>query len=134
MADRHESGLLDTSVVIDLDKLSEDGLPVNAAIATVTLAELGAGLHTTRDPIERAARLTRLQFVEATVEPLPFDTSAARHYSHLVALVIAAGQNPRPRRMDLMIAATARAHDLPLYTRNAADFRSLRKAMTVLAV
>jgi predicted nucleic acid-binding protein len=134
VTERHQSGLLDTSVIIDLETLSEAALPVNTAIATVTLAELGAGLHTARDPVERAARLTRLQVVEASVEPLPFDTSAARRYSHLVGLVLAAGQNPRPRRMDLMIAATALAHELPLYTRNPQDFRGLRDAMIIVAV
>jgi predicted nucleic acid-binding protein len=134
MTDRHDTGVLDTSVVIDLDTLAEDVLPINAAVAAVTLAELGAGLHTTRDPIERAPRLTRLQIVEASLDPLPFDTSAARRYSHLVAVVIAAGQNPRPRRLDLMIAATAYANDLPLYTRNPKDFQALRTAMTIVAV
>jgi len=134
VTERHERGLLDTSVIIDLPALTEDALPFIAAVATVTLAELGAGLHTARNPVERATRLTRLQVVEASIEPLAFDTSAARHYSHLVALILGARQNPRPRRLDLMIAATAQAHELPLYTRNPRDFRALRTAMTVVAV
>lgn len=134
MTDRHDTGVLDTSVIIDLRNLAEESLPVHAAVATVTLAELGAGLHTTRDPVERAVRLTRLQVVEATLDFLPFDAPAARRYSHFVALVITAGQNPRPRRLDLMIAATASANDLPLYTRNPKDFQALRDAMTIVAV
>ena len=69
--DRHQVAVLDTSVVIDLDELDERQLPVQAAIAAVTLAELSAGLHTTNDPIERAARLTRLQVIESSFDPLP---------------------------------------------------------------
>ncbi|MGF7235702.1 MAG: type II toxin-antitoxin system VapC family toxin [Frankia sp.] len=127
-------GLLDTSVVIDLETIAAGILPARIAIASVTLAELGAGLHTSDDPIERAARLGRLQVIEASVDPLPFDTVAARAYSHLVALVIAAGQSPRPRRLDLMIAATAAGNDLPLYTRNPGDFAALTRDLTVVAV
>jgi predicted nucleic acid-binding protein len=134
MAEQHESGVLDTSVVIDLEHLDETRLPVKAAVATATLAELGAGLHTARDPVERAARMFRLQVVEANLEPLPFDPAAARHYGQLIAVVLAAGQNPRPRRLDLMIAATAHASDLPLYTRNPRDFQTLRGSMTIVAV
>lgn len=129
-----EVGLLDTSVVIDLELIATERLPARVAIASVTLAELGAGLHTTDDPIERAARLGRLQVVEASMEPLPFDTTAARAYSQLVALVIAAGQSPRPRRSDLMIAAIAAGNDLPLYTRNPSDFAALARALAVVAV
>ena len=88
----------------------------------------------TNDPIERAARLTRLQVIESSFDPLSFDATAARQYGHLVARVIAAGQNPRPRRLDLMIAATAHAHDLPLYTRNPRDFSALTQTLTVVAV
>jgi predicted nucleic acid-binding protein len=130
----HQSGLLDTSVIIDLDTLQEHTLPTRSAIAAVTLAELAAGPHTTSDPRQRAARTARLQVLEASYDPLPFDAAAARHYGHLVAHVIAAGQNPRPRRLDLMIAATAYANDLPLYTRNPKDFDALRSTMTIVTV
>jgi toxin FitB len=134
MADRHETGVLDTSVIIDLETLAEQALPTRSTIAAVTLAELAAGLHTADDPMQRAARVARLQVVEASYDPLPFDASAARHYGHLVAQVVAAGQNPRPRRLDLMTAATAHANDLPLYTRNPKDFHALRSTLTIVAV
>lgn len=134
MVDRHERGVLDTSVIIDLEILPEAGLPVHSAVAAITLAELASGLHTTHDPLEQGARLLRLQVVEANFDVLPFDAVAARHYGHLVSLAIAAGQNPRPRRLDLMIAATAVANGMPLYTRNERDFRALGTAVTVLAV
>ncbi len=46
-----------------------------------------------------------------------------------------AGQKPRGgRAVDFLIAATALSRDLPLYTRNAADFTSLTKLVTVVSV
>ena len=54
-------GLLDTSVVIDLDEIDPMRLPEETAIAAVTLAELAAGPHATDDPGERARRQDRLQ-------------------------------------------------------------------------
>lgn len=134
MSDRHERGLLDTSVLVDLQTLSEAALPVHGAVAAITLAELAAGVHTTKDPMERSVRLMRLQLLESSFDSLPFDADTARIYGRLVALVIAAGQSARPRRLDLMIAATALAHDLPLYTRNAKDLSALRDAMRMIAV
>lgn len=134
MAERHERGVLDTSVIVDLESLPEAALPVQSSVAAVTLAELAAGLHTTRDAAERGGRLTRLQLVEANLDTLPFDAAAARRYGQLVALIVAAGQSPRPRRLDLMIAATALGNGLPLYTRNARELSAIEGAMTVIAV
>lgn len=78
MAERAERGLLDTSVVIDIESLPEEALPLTSAISTVTLAELAAGAHTTNDPGQRAARTVRLQTVEATLDTHPFDPDAGR--------------------------------------------------------
>jgi predicted nucleic acid-binding protein len=100
-------------VLVDLESIAEEMLPVEATIASVTLAELVAGVHLAKHAAERGARLVRLQTTEAAFEGLPFDAAAARAYGHLVALVVAAGQSHRPRRMDLMVAATALAHQLP---------------------
>lgn len=134
MVERAEQGLLDTSVVIDLESLPEEALPLTSAISTVTLAELAAGVHTTSDPGQRAARTVRLQTVEATLDAHPFDSDAARWYGQLVALVLASGRSPRPRRLDLMIAATAAAGRLPLYTCNADDLAGLESVLTVVDV
>ena len=133
---RHPRGVIDTSVVIDLDRLDSAALPGELAIAAVTLAELAAGPHATLDPGERARRQDRLQRVEATFDPLPFDAHAARAYGRAYAALAAAGAaKARGRRaVDLLIAATALAHDLPLYTRNPDDFRQLDGLMEIVAV
>ena len=134
MPERHERGILDTSVVVDLGDLPESELPVHSAISSITLAELAAGLHTTPDPAERGARLMRLQLVETRFDAIPFESSTARRYGQLVSLVVAAGQSARPRRIDLMIAATALDHDLPLFTRNARELDAVRQVLTLVAV
>jgi predicted nucleic acid-binding protein len=122
-------GLLDTSVVIALERVSAGSLPLEPAIAAVTLAELAAGPHATDDPEERARRQGRLQRVEALLEPLPFDAAASRAYGLVYAATRARHRKPRgARAVDLLIAATALANDLPLFTRNPDDFDHLEAA------
>jgi predicted nucleic acid-binding protein len=128
------SGLLDTSVVIDLDVIAPDGLPDAASVSAITMAELSAGPHATDDPAERARRQDRLQQLESWVEPVPFDGDCARAYGRIYAAVLAAGREPRRRAADLLIAATALAAGLPLYTRNADDFGGLEQILTVVTV
>jgi len=119
-------GLLDTSVVIALEQVPADDLPLEPTIAAITLAELAAGPHATDDPGERARRQDRLQRIEALLDPLPFDAAAARAYSLIYAATRAQERKPRgARAVDLLIAATALANDLPLFTRNPADFDHL---------
>ena len=132
---RHARGLLDTSVVIDLDRVAVQSLPREVAISVITLAELAAGPQATDDLEERANRQDRLQRVEATFDPLPFDAEAARAYGRVYAAVARAGRKARGRRMaDLLIAATAVSARLPLYTRNAKDFAHLEKIATIVPV
>lgn len=128
-------GLIDTSVVIDLDHVDSDTLPAEIAIAAITLAELAAGPHATSDATERARRQQRVQLVEATFDPVPFDAVAARAYGRVYAEVTAAGRKARGRRaVDLLIAATAVGAGLALYTRNPADFDGLGAILAVNAV
>jgi len=123
---RRARGLLDTSVVIDLERIAPDDLPHELAISAITLAEIAAGPLATDDPREHARRQDRLQRTEATFDPLPFDTAAARAYGRIYASVVEAGRKARGRRaVDLLIAATALATGLPLYTRNPDDFVAL---------
>ncbi len=127
-------GLLDTSVVIDHDLIDADRLPDESAIAAVTLAELAAGPHATEDGDERARRQDRLQWAAATWDPLPFDTDAARAYGRVYATVRAAGRTSRSRLADLLIASTAIANELAIYTRNPSDFKALEKIVDIVAV
>jgi predicted nucleic acid-binding protein len=132
---RHARGLIDTSVVIDLDVIDVERLPRELAVSAITLAELAAGPHATADSEERARRQDRLQRTEATFEPLPLDANAARAYGRVYAAVAAAGRKARGRRAtDLFIAATALAANLPLYTRNPADFAGLSDLLDIVAV
>jgi predicted nucleic acid-binding protein len=133
--ERVERGVIDTSVVIDLDRLDPATLPASIAVSAVTLAELAAGPHATDDPDERARRQSRLQSVEAVFEALPFDADAARAYGRVYAAVRAAGRTAHGRRVvDLLIAATALAAGVPLYTRNPDDFRGLEGLLEVVGI
>ena len=132
---RHPRGLIDTSIVIDLGQIDPSQLPSEIAVSAVTLAELAAGPHATADHEERARRQDRLQRTEATFEPLPVDVTVARAYGRIYSAVVAAGRKARGRRaFDLLIAATALAGELPLYTRNPSDFEELDALLEVVAV
>lgn len=132
---RHARGLVDTSVVIDLDVIKPEYLPRELAVSAITLAELAAGPHATKDARERARRQDRLQRTEATFDPLPVDANVARAYGRVYAAVMATGRKARGRRAtDLLIAATAVAAGLPLYTRNPADFTGLSELLDVVGV
>ena len=121
--------------MIDLDQLAPARLPAEVAVSAVTMAELAAGPHATADVDERARRQDRLQRAEAAFDPLPFDAEAARAYGRIVAAVMAAGRKARgARAVDLLIAATALAHGLPLYTRNADDFAGLHDLIDVVSL
>jgi predicted nucleic acid-binding protein len=129
-----DRGLIDTSVVIDLERIDPGSLPAEMAVSAVTLAELAAGPHATDDLTERARRQDRLQRVEATFDPLPFDDAAARAYGRIYAAVVQTGRKARGARVvDLLIAATALANDLPLYTNNGADFSGLGDLLDIRA-
>lgn len=128
-------GVLDTSVVIDLEHVAAVDLPAELAVSAITLAELSAGPHATSDPAERARRQDRLQRAEATFEPLPFDASVARAYGRIYAAVTGAGRKARgARSLDLLIAATALASNLPLYTCNPDDFTGIASLVEVVAI
>jgi predicted nucleic acid-binding protein len=130
---RHARGIVDTSVLIDPPP--ESALPEEASIAAITLAELAAGVHATRDPNERAARHDRLQRVEATLEALPFDAGAARAYGRVFAAISGAGRKARGKRaIDLLIAATALSVGLPLFTRNVGDFSGLEGVVEIVEI
>lgn len=133
--ERVERGVLDTSVVIDLDEIDPGRLPLVMAVTALTMAELTAGPHATHEPDERARRQDRLQRAEAVFDPLPFDTNAARAYGPIYAAVVTRGRKARgPRAVDLLIAAIASSLDLPLCTRNPDDFSGLDGLLTIITV
>ena len=113
------AALYDTSVVIDVEKVDLgvylDGVVV---VSAVTLGELAYGIGTG----DRDAREQRLRRVLTSYEIVPFGVEEAKFYGVLAELVRIAGRNPRPRRLDLQIAATAAAARLPLLTMNPDDF------------
>ena len=132
---RRARGILDTSVVIDLERIEPSQLPVEVAVSAITMAELAAGPHAATDPEERARRQDRLQRAEAAFDPLPFDAEASRAYGRIYAAVVAAERKARgARALDLLIAATACAAGLPLYTRNPDDFHALGDLVEVVVV
>lgn len=124
-------GLLDTSVVIAHDAAA---LPEVAAISAATLAELHFGVFLAGDDAARHARVRRLTEIEARFDPLPIDAAVARSYGMLAHLVVTAGRRPRRRVMDLLIAATAHAHGVALYTRDASDFAGLEDEIEITVV
>lgn len=130
--DRVERGLLDTSVIIDLESIPSEDLPREVAISAITLAELAAGPAAARDATVRATRQDRLQRTEAVFDPLPFDADASRAYGRVFAAIVDIGRKPRgARSVDLLIAATALAHSMPLYTRNPDDFIGLEQLIDI---
>jgi tRNA(fMet)-specific endonuclease VapC len=119
-------GVLDTSTVILLARLADvTALPAEPLISAVTLAELSVGPLVTVDRRERAARQAHLQQAEADFQPRPFDADAARAFGRVAACLRRAGRKSSARTYDAMIAATALANDLPLYTCNPADFSGI---------
>lgn len=130
---RRTRGILDTSTVIFLPRLTDAGtLPTEPLITTVTLAELSVGPLVTDDEQERAARQAHLQQAEADFDPLPFDAEAARAFGRVSASLRRAGRKTTARAYDAMIAAIAVANDLPLYTCNAKDFSDIDELDVVI--
>jgi len=99
--------------------------PTEPLITAVTLAELSVGPLVADDEHERAARQAHLQQAEADFDPLPFDAAAARAFGRVAASLRRAGRKTAARAYDAMIAATAIANDLPLYTCNPDDFHGI---------
>jgi len=125
-------GLLDTNTLILLPRFpNADQLPDEPMISAVTLAELSVGPLVARTKRERAARQAHVQQAEADFEPIPFDAAAARSFGQVAASLHSAGRKTSARAFDAMIAATALANNLPLYTCNAGDFSGIADLVVV---
>lgn len=128
-------GLLDTSVVIGIDEIDPELLPAEIAISMVTLAELAAGPSNTSDELERARRQNRLQRAESGLAALAFDLRCAHAFGLVYPAVLQTGRKARGGRVvDLLIASTALAHDLSLYTLNSKDLRGLEDLIEIVDV
>jgi tRNA(fMet)-specific endonuclease VapC len=113
---RHVRGVLDTSTVIMLSRITDPAaLPVEPLITAVTLAELTVGPLVATTDAERAARQAHVQQAEADFDPLPFNSAAARAFGRVAASMRRAGRKPTVRAYDAMIAAIALARELPVY-------------------
>ena len=119
-------GLLDTSALLTLRQLRDASiLPDVAMISAITLAELSIGPLVATDDAERARRLAHVQQAEADFDPIPFDAAAARAFGLVASAYRRSGRKPAARAFDALIAATAIANGLPLYTANPADFAGI---------
>lgn len=126
--------LLDTSVVIDFPAQLVADVADEVAMSVVTVGELFYGVTASDDPLVQVRRRRLVGAALDLFEVLPFDVATAEYYGALATLVRRSGRNPRPRRLDLQIAATAARYDLTLVTRNGADFAGLESAVSVISI
>ncbi|GLY33473.1 type II toxin-antitoxin system VapC family toxin [Kineosporia sp. NBRC 101731] len=126
-----ERGILDTSVLI---AEGLEPIPGRLAISVVSMAELQFGILVAKTSDARAQRLSRMTVLQRRFDPLPVDDAVAESYGRLAARVVDIGRQPRGRVLDLMIAATAHAHEAKLYTLNPDDFRGLEDLVEVVSL
>jgi tRNA(fMet)-specific endonuclease VapC len=120
------TGMLDTSTVILLGRIDDPAaLPDEVVISAITLAELSVGPHVARSAAERAARQAHLQQAESDFDVLAFDSESARAFGAVATSLRTSGRKPAARAYDALIAASAIAYGLPLYTCNPADFDAI---------
>lgn len=112
--------ILDTSVLIARHPLPPE---VEAGISTISLAELHFGVLKTENPEERSRRAAHLGRIESAFATHPVDERVARALGQLQATLANRGGNPRARTAELVIAATAIAHEASLFTTNYKDFK-----------
>jgi tRNA(fMet)-specific endonuclease VapC len=123
---RFDRGVLDTSTVILLTEITDaTQLPAQPLITAVTLAELTVGPLVAKEETTRAARQAHLQQAESDFDPLPFDSDAARAFGRVASSLRQSGRTAKARALDALIAATAMANDLPVYTCNPSDFAGI---------
>jgi predicted nucleic acid-binding protein len=121
--------------VIGIDEVDPDKIPAEVSIAALTLAELSTGPQAAINELERMRRQDRIQRVEVETDVLSFESRCAHAYGQIWVAVAAVGRKARGgRAVDLLIAATALAYELPLYTLNPGDFRGLAALIEIVDV
>lgn len=114
-------GLLDTSVFIAIESgrdLRSESMPLTAAVSAVTKAELRAGIFVADDIETRDRRIKTLELV-TRIPLLPVDAEVSNAWAQMRAYLAASGR--RADANDMWIAATAAAHEIPVFTQDA-DF------------
>jgi predicted nucleic acid-binding protein len=135
MSNEPRRALLDTSVLIDPPSAQQVSQHADElAVSVIAIAELQYGVTAATDPLEQTRRRQRIQNILDQFDVLPFDVPTAEYYGVMATLIRQHGRNPRARRMDLQIAATAVRHGLALLTRNIDDFAGLESAVTVIGL
>lgn len=123
--------VLDTSVLLSN---VVGPLPGELAVSAATMAELHFGVLVADNNRVRATRLRKLRALQRRFDPLPIDDAVAESYGELASAIVSAGRQPRARVMDILIAATAHAHDAQLYTLNPKDFKGIDDLVQVVTV
>jgi len=122
--------LLDTNVVSELRKLKPHGGVLawlkelqesQIYLSAVTIGELQAGVEgmRDRDPNRAAQIQSWIDLLDEAYQVLPMDSACFREWARLMK-----GKSDEVLE-DLMIAATARIHELTVATRNERDFASV---------
>ena len=121
--------ILDTSVLVAERPQAVDG---DIAISIVSIAELQFGVLVAPDEQRRAHRLARLSAILRNFEPLVVDAGVAASYGQLAAATHRVGRKSTARSLDLMIAATAHAHEARLVTSNVADVEHISHLVEIV--
>jgi predicted nucleic acid-binding protein len=124
--------LADTSVFVAAEQRRALGDPPDgdARISVATLTELIVGVRRAADGPLRTLRETTLARARSFV-PLPYEEIVAERLGDLLASARAQGR--RAGAMDAIIAATALAHDLIVWTQDD-DFEVLAELAPALRV
>lgn len=124
--------LADTSIFV----AAEQGRPLGeppageARISVATVTELLVGVHRASDGPLRELRESTLRYARRFIA-LPYDTVVAERLAELLAT--ARTQRRRAGAMDAIIAATALAHDLAVWTQDD-DFSVLSELAPALKI
>lgn len=119
--------LIDTNVLVGVERgrplppaLAGRSLDEPVFLAAITVSELFHGVHRADTELRRDARRRFVEGILDAVNVLPFDLEVARVHAGIWATL---RQNGRLiGAHDLLIAATAIAHDLSLVTENQREF------------
>lgn len=128
-------GLLDTSVLIAVESgrsLRTEALSETTAISVVTRAELRVGIFAAEDIQTRDQRLMTFELANRMVA-LPVDEAVSRAWAQMRVYTSTSGGKVGVN--DMWIAATAAAHEIPVFTQDA-DFDALNgvAGLTVIPV